>query len=196
MQSEGLGSARLLEGNGLVLAEGLPKDCAGGASGHLGMGGQRDHTHHTSGLWGKWERLYSFYWKCPWKGVRPCQGRKLVYKQPLIMPLLLQVHLAHLGALLGGDCSCVWSQPDLAPLKHPTVPMCPTAEQTKGLGLLVPLLSACKADTVTFPACGAWEGMAAVKVSVMIQNQGSFGGGIAVVNLQQSEAIQGCSQAT
>lgn len=35
-----------------------------------------------------------------------------------------------------------------------------------------------------------------MKVSAMIQNQDSFGGGIAVVNLQQSEAIQGCSQTT
>lgn len=36
--------------------------------------------------------------------------------------------------------------------------------------------------------------MAAVKVSAMIQNQGSFGGEIAVENLHWSEAIQGYSQ--
>lgn len=57
MQSKGLSSARLLEGNGLVLAGGLPKDCDGGASGHLGMGRQGHHIHHTSSLRGKWERL-------------------------------------------------------------------------------------------------------------------------------------------
>lgn len=39
--------------------------------------------------------------------------------------------------------------PVFGPLKHPIVPMCPTAEQTKGLGLLVAFPPACKADTVT-----------------------------------------------
>lgn len=66
-----------------MLVWGFPRECAGKVSGHLGMGGQGQHTHHTV--------------VCEASG-RDCTlstgsvlGRvsgpgKLMYKQPLIMP--------------------------------------------------------------------------------------------------------------
>lgn len=160
MQSEGLSSARLLEGNGFVLAGGLPRTALEGPLANWAWG-DRDTTHVTPVVCGQMGETALSTGSVLGSESGPGKAASCCISSPSWCPTLLQVHVPHCRALVGGGCPCVWSQPDPAPLKHPIVPMCPTAEQTKvlpGLRLLMPSLPTRGTDTVTPIACGAGRG--------------------------------------